>query len=315
MLKKINYLYVIFSIFNFYLLSACGDTGGLFQSKIDGEEFHDPQEVELKKYYNELEERKIALGLLRQDGGGLDTPFDIDDIVEAFKKLAFYNEHEIEKNVLSSNSKEVNLSKWQSAINVSVRFGKSVADDQKDRDLKEIKKLLIILSQVTKHKINISQQNENLYVLIASQKEIIELLNEIALRQPEFNPKKIPIIDRLPLDIHCMAMTTVSPAPYSEIKSALVILRSELPKNMRRACIHEEISQSMGLTNDSHLARPSIFNDDDEFATLTQFDQILLQILYDPRLQSGVSRQQGSQHLTDIATDIVDSLKELPKTQ
>jgi hypothetical protein len=74
---------------------------------------------------------------------------------------------------------------------------------------------------------------------------------------------------------------------------------------MRRACIHEEIAQSLGLTNDSHLARPSIFNDDDEFATLTSFDEILLQILYDYRLRSGISRQEASEYVRQLAKDYI----------
>ena len=77
---------------------------------------------------------------------------------------------------------------------------------------------------------------------------------------------------------------------------------------MRIACFHEEIAQSLGLTNDSHLARPSIFNDDDEFATLTKLDKILLQILYDNRLYSGVSRQNSSKIVRKIAKDIANSL-------
>jgi hypothetical protein len=77
---------------------------------------------------------------------------------------------------------------------------------------------------------------------------------------------------------------------------------------MRTACFHEEIAQSLGLTNDSHLARPSIFNDDDEFATLTKLDKILLQILYDSRLYSGISKQESSQILRQVANEIAGAL-------
>ena len=127
---------------------------------------------------------------------------------------------------------------------------------------------------------------------------------EIGLKHPEFDPTRIPIITQLPKDIHCMAMTSMSSEPNSAISSALVIIRSELPVIMRRACFHEEIAQSLGLTNDSHLARPSVFNDDDEFATLTKFDEILLQILYDHRLNSGISKREASQLVRQIANEI-----------
>ena len=101
-----------------------------------------------------------------------------------------------------------------------------------------------------------------------------------------------------------MAMTSMNSRESAEIKSALVIIRSELPEIMRRACFHEEIAQSLGLTNDSHLARPSIFNDDDEFATITRFDEILLKILYDSRLKSGISRKEASQTIKKITNEI-----------
>ena len=285
-------------------MSSCGDNGGFFSNRMSGEEFSDPQEVKLRKYYSRLEKRKTSLGLLRQDGGGADTPFDVDDIVEAFEQLAFYNEYDIDKNKLLPNSNAVSLAKWKSSTNISVRFGGSVDEKQKDKDLKEINGLISNLSKITNHKIKISQQNVNMYVVVAKQKEIKDLISEIGLKRPEFDPKRIPIITLLPKDIHCMAMTSMSSEPNSAILSALVIIRNELPDIMRRACIHEEIAQSLGLTNDSPFARPSIFNDDDEFATLTKFDEILLQILYDNRLYPGISEKEASQLVRQIAKEI-----------
>ena len=308
MFKSMNYMQSIFSLFIFLLISACGDNGGFFNNKISGEEFGDPQETKLRKYYIRLEKRKTSLGLLRQDGGGADTPFDVDDIVEAFEQLAFYNEYDIDKNKLLPNSKAVSLAKWKSNTNIAVRFGGSVDKKQRDKDLQEINDLIRNLSQITNHKIKISQQNLNMYVVISNQKEIKGLIREIGLKRPEFDPKRIPIITLLPKDIHCMAMTSMSSEPNSAISSALVIIRSELPTIMRKACIHEEIAQSLGLTNDSHFARPSIFNDDDEFATLTEFDEILLQILYDHRLNPGISKKEAFQVVRQIANEINISL-------
>ena len=306
MLKSINYIRSIFSLFIFLLLSSCGDNGGIFSNRTSGEEFSDPQEAKLRKYYSRLEKRKTSLGLLRQDGGGEDTPFDVDDIVEAFEQLAFYNEYDIDKNKLLPNSNAVSLAKWKSNTNISVRFGGSVDKKQKDKDLQEINGLISNLSKITNQKINMSQQNVNMYVVVANQDEIKDLIDEIGSQRPEFDPKRIPIITQLPKDIHCMAMTSMSSEPNSAISSALVIIRNELPDIMRRACIHEEIAQSLGLTNDSHFARPSIFNDDDEFATLTKFDEILLQILYDHRLYPGISEKEASHLVRQIATEIID---------
>ena len=304
MFKFLNYIRTIITFLIFSLLSACSDNGSFFNNRISGEEYGDTKEAKLIKYYSRLEERKISLGLLRQDGGGTDTPFDVDDIVEAFEQVAFYNEYDISGDKLLPNSEAVMLAKWKSNINISVRFGNSVNKKQKDNDLLEINELIGVLSQVTNHNIKISQQNINMYVVIANQKEIKDLISEIGLLQPEFDPQRIPIITQLPRDIHCMAMTSMNVQANSGISSSLVIIRNELPHIMRKACIHEEIAQSLGLTNDSHLARPSVFNDDDEFATLTKFDEILLQILYDHRLNSGISKREATQLVRQIANEI-----------
>ncbi len=308
MFKSINYIHSIFFLFIFLLLSSCYGNSGFFNNRMSGEEFWDPQEAKLRKYYSRLEKRKTSLGLLRQDGGSTDTPFDVDDIVEAFEQLAFYNEYDIDKNKLLPNSNAVSLAKWKSNINISVRFGGSIDKKQKEKDLQEINSLISNLSKITNHRIKTSQQNENMYVVVANQKEIKDLIREIGLKRPEFDPKRIPIITQLPKDIHCMAMTSMSSEPNAAISSAMVIIRSELPEIMRRACFHEEIAQSLGLTNDSHFARPSIFNDDDEFATITKFDGILLQILYDHRLNSGVSEKEASELIKQIAYEINSTL-------
>ena len=307
MFKFLNYVRTIISFLIFSLLSACSDNGSFFNNRISGEEYGDTKEAKLIKYYSRLEERKISLGLLRQDGGGTDTPFDVDDIIEAFEQVAFYNEYDISGDKLLPNSEAVMLAKWKSNINISVRFGNSVNKKQKDNDLLEINELIGILSQVTNHNIKISQQNINMYVVIANQKEIKDLISEIGLLQPEFDPQRIPIITQLPRDIHCMAMTSMNVQANSGISSSLVIIRNELPHIMRKACIHEEIAQSLGLTNDSHLARPSVFNDDDEFATLTKFDEILLKILYDKRLHSGISKDKATQIVKNAADELLSS--------
>jgi Protein of unknown function (DUF2927) len=45
----------------------------------------------------------------------------------------------------------------------------------------------------------------------------------------------------------------------------------------------------MGLPNDDAAVRPSIFNDGKEFGVLTAHDELLLRILYDPRLEPGMT--------------------------
>jgi len=61
----------------------------------------------------------------------------------------------------------------------------------------------------------------------------------------------------------------------------------------------------MGLSNDSPDARPSIFNDDEEFALLTRHDELLLQILYDRRLRPGMTEAEAAPIVRRIAGELL----------
>ena len=78
----------------------------------------------------------------------------------------------------------------------------------------------------------------------------------------------------------------------SSILNSVILIKDELPKQIRDACIVEEIVQSLGLMNDDHRARPSIFNDDQQYLELTSHDEYLLRVLYDPRIRPGMTRRQ-----------------------
>ena len=74
---------------------------------------------------------------------------------------------------------------------------------------------------------------------------------------------------------------------------------------MRRSCVHEEVAQGLGLPNDNPAARPSIFNDDEEFALLTDHDELLLRILYDDRLAPGATAEDAAPMIRQIAEELV----------
>ena len=74
---------------------------------------------------------------------------------------------------------------------------------------------------------------------------------------------------------------------------AFAVIRAEHPDLLRLSCIHEEIAQGLGLPNDSPQARPSIFNDDEEFALLTTQDEMMLRMLYNPALRPGMTEAEA----------------------
>ena len=92
----------------------------------------------------------------------------------------------------------------------------------------------------------------------------------------------------MPRSTYCLvyALAEGSTGSYTR---AFAVIRAEHPDLLRLSCVHEELTQGLGLSNDSRRARPSIFNDDEEFALLTNQDEKLLQILYSPELRPGMS--------------------------
>ena len=106
-------------------------------------------------------------------------------------------------------------------------------------------------------------------------------------------------------DTYC-AVAAYAAGPQANIYTAAVaVIRAENPDLLRLSCIHEELAQGLGLANDSPAARPSIFNDDDEFALLTRHDELLLQMLYDPRLRPGMSAREAAPITRIIAREVM----------
>ena len=68
---------------------------------------------------------------------------------------------------------------------------------------------------------------------------------------------------------------------------------SHHPKDYMRACVVEELTQVLGLPNDSDAVKPSIFNDQSRYFELTDHDRRMLKVLYDPRITPGMPRNEA----------------------
>ncbi|NOH79572.1 DUF2927 domain-containing protein [Vibrio sp. RE86] len=80
----------------------------------------------------------------------------------------------------------------------------------------------------------------------------------------------------------------------SSIHSAAIIIPVDQAREQGKllACIVEEITQVLGLPNDSDSAYPSIFNDNTPEDLLSPLDVVLLKLLYEPELKVGMTESQ-----------------------
>lgn len=90
----------------------------------------------------------------------------------------------------------------------------------------------------------------------------------------------------------CMANIRVN--TKNEIERAGVIIPVDQARMHGKlvTCIVEEITQVMGLPNDSEAVYPSIFNDKTPEDLLSGMDSLLLKMLYDPSIKTGMNEQQ-----------------------
>ncbi|ENM5926735.1 DUF2927 domain-containing protein [Vibrio mimicus] len=192
-------------------------------------------------------------------------------IKRAFLAVALHNEY---------SSGEKPLSKWQEPIRIY--FEHQVPDQALHEQL--ARDHIQHLTQITGHPIQVvsNRVQANVIWVFTQQSKWAQALEEVAGKSA-IQPMHGAI---------CQANYTTNAT--SEIIAASVVIPVDQARGHGKllACIVEEITQIMGLPNDSELAYPSIFNDNTPEDLLSPLDVILLRLLYEPELAIGMNKTQ-----------------------
>ena len=84
------------------------------------------------------------------------------------------------------------------------------------------------------------------------------------------------------------------------IRRAEVILPVDAGEFTFYDCAYEEMLQALGAINDDRSVPWTMFNDDVQMGFFDVYDQYLLNILYDPRIRPGMTKEQANAILTDV---------------
>lgn len=87
------------------------------------------------------------------------------------------------------------------------------------------------------------------------------------------------------------------------IKRSSAVIVSDDGEFLFRRCLVEEILQGLGPMNDNASLAHSVFNDSSRHSRFTVFDQIILNMLYDPRIKPGMSVKQTRDLLPQVVRD------------
>lgn len=252
-----------------------------------------PRSAALARYYTRVQAHLLAQGLLRTDGGGVDTPYGAADVARNFERIAFYDEYVSGGGLQTSRDGPGVLRRWQGPVRIAVEFGANVPHGMRDSDRAAVTAYAGRLARVTGHPIRTVDYGANFHVIFASEDDRDWTVSRVRELAPSIGPATLGLVANPPRSIYCMVLTLVGAGQRDTYGKAVAIIRTEQPELMRRSCIHEEVAQGLGLGNDSATARPSIFNDDEEFAFLTSHDEDLLSLLYHPALKPGMTLDEA----------------------
>jgi hypothetical protein len=258
-----------------------------------------PDSAAARAYYAQVQQTLLAEGLLRTDAGGSDVPFTDRILAETFIRVALFDEYARAGGTFVRRETSSTLRRWQAPVRVGLRFGASVPPARQATDRARVASYLARLSAVTGHPIALSD-SPNFWVWIVSEDERRALGPTVQAALPGLTSADVTGITQMPRSTYCLvyAMTDAGGSVYTR---AFAVVRAEHPDLLRLSCLHEEIAQGLGLANDSPSARPSIFNDDEEFALLTGMDELMLRMLYSPDLRPGLREAEARPIVQSLA--------------
>jgi hypothetical protein len=238
--------------------------------------------------YDALERHLVAQGGLRLDRAPADAPFDNAVLARDFERIALRREADVNLPGGDDNVAPGRLRRWSDPVRWRLAGEAATAEDAA-----EIAALFDRIAAATGHDVATAKDADpgNFLILITTPEERPAAARSLR----ELSPPLADTFDiwRQSSSVVCAGVLASGAPGASEISVAFVFIGAEVRGRLRRACIEEEIAQAMGLPNDHPQARPSIFNDDQEFALLTEHDEWLLRVLYDPALRPGMTAEEA----------------------
>lgn len=258
-----------------------------------------------REYFRKGDDALRQAGKLRTDREARDVTYGNADLVEHFLRVAFGEEYTLEgaRYVPLELQGDAPLKRWGAAIRFWVDTDGTRADDLA---VEEFAETLGRITQLTFAPAR-SRRAANLVVNFlddAGRRKVAARLRN--------DPEQSQMLElftawRETPEWPCASEFYYQPrdgSPPYQIEFAVIYIRDELSGVSRQSCIEEEMSQALGLARDDPTVRPSIFNDDEEFALLTEHDQLLLRVLYDPRLVPGLTKVEALPIVQRIVGDL-----------
>jgi len=100
--------------------------------------------------------------------------------------------------------------------------------------------------------------------------------------------------------LHPECLSGIGKDKQYRIRRAEVILPVDAGDFTFYDCAYEELLQALGAINDDRSVPWTMFNDDVQMGFFDVYDQYLLNILYDPRVRPGMTKEEVNELLPDV---------------
>lgn len=237
------------------------------------------------EYWRKYQAMLTEQGKLRADRAPADAPYSNQDLVRHFQAIMLHREHAKSGGDFVKNAAPRRLKKLDAEVRIDLR-GETINGE----DVANIRDAMGRLSRVTGVRLVESHEDPTIRLMILTREERLAFA-----RHAERSPRWKFIAQNVANDLGKAVCGTY----YSRDRAQpgridyIIVIPAEVRGILRRSCIEEELGQAFGPGADFDRARPSIFNDDAEFALMTNHDEDLLRILYDPRLKAGMTAEEA----------------------
>ncbi len=265
-----------------------------------------PLGFDLGSYYAAAEANIRANGGMRTEYDPTDAPFTKAELARDFMRIALFDEFETISEDWQVNETPSNLRRYDQPVRVRIVNGASTPESDAQFNATAVAQYTRRLARITGLDMKVANDGEraNMVVFFLSREEQPRAARQLG-RYVTAPPRDVEnAFGNSPVDLLCAAFSLSDARTPDSYRASVILIKSEHSIAQRNACVQEEMAQALGLTNDSRAARPSIFNDNEEFAALTRHDELLLRILYDFRLKSGMSPAAVRPLLAAIIEDI-----------
>lgn len=262
-----------------------------------------PASTNMRDYLRNVEGALIAKGKLRIDDGA-SVAITPEQLTENFIQVALHDEYTRHGENLIARSHPAPLRRWEMPVQFQISYGASVSPVERTRLTGEVRSYAAKLQGAMGHPVSLTSGGGNFHVFFLSEDERRAIAPTLQSMVPGIPPSDVRALANLAPRNYCTVFAYSRGAGASYV-TAVAVVRAELPPRLMLSCIHEELAQGMGPANDSPTARPSIFNDDEEFAYLTKQDELILRILYDRRLRPGMTEAEARPIVLQIARELL----------